>query len=137
MIPYFQLCQREKRGIEPCQVELNKLIICLIKQQGFRYEKFTIQPLLMWGRVGRGRDGVGQGGMGLKSRHIPVPPLQRGGENPRRAKRGRMGQAKQGKIVIPKQKVSIYLPFKISCVGSHLLRMSLNPHVKGVLELCS
>ena len=135
MIPYFQLCQREKRGIEPCQVELNKLIICLIKSQGFRYEKFTIQPLLMWGRVGRGRNGVGQGGVGLKSCPIPAPPPQRGGENPRGAKREGVGQAERGKIVIPKQKVLIYLPFKISCVRSHLLRMSLNPHVKGVLEL--
>ena len=60
----------------------------------------------MRGETGRGRDGEGRGwggskkskpilapprGEGLKSCPIPAPPPLRGGENPRRAKRGGAG----------------------------------------------
>ena len=41
-------------------------------------------------------------GAGLKSRPIPAPPPLRDGENPQGAKRGGAGQARRGKIAIPK-----------------------------------
>ena len=68
----------------------------------------------MQGGAGMGWGGAGRGGsknckpilapprgVGLKSRPIPVPPLLRGGENPHGTKWGGVGQAGQGKIVIP------------------------------------